>query len=63
MSAVEIWRLYRGRADCESRNKELIYDFALGTLARQNFPTREAALQWVMLTFNLMSLFRKALQR
>lgn len=62
LSAVEVWRLYRGRADCENRIKELKYDFALGTLARQNFWATEASLHAVMLAFNLMSLFRTALQ-
>jgi hypothetical protein len=61
--AVEVWRMYRGRADCENRIKELKYDFALGTLSRQNFWATEAALHWVMLAFNLMSLFRTAMQR
>ncbi len=28
LSAEIIWRIYRGRADCESRIKELKYDFA-----------------------------------
>lgn len=60
---VEVWRLYRGRADCENRIKELKYDFALGTLSRNNFWATEAALHWVMLAFNLMSLFRTAMQR
>lgn len=63
LPALEIWRIYRGRADCENRIKELKYDFALGTLSRQNFWATEAALHWVMLAFNLMSLFRTALQR
>lgn len=51
------------RADCENRIKELKYDFALGTLSRQNFWATEAAMHWVMLAFNLMSLFRTAMQR
>lgn len=63
LSPVEVWRLYRGRADCENRIKELKYDFALGTLSRNNFWATEAALHWVMLAFNLMSLFRTAMQR
>lgn len=25
---ADVWRLYRGRADCENRIKELKYDFA-----------------------------------
>lgn len=63
LPGVEVWRLYRGRADCENRIKELKYDFALGTLSRQNFWATEAAMHWVMLAFNLMSLFRTAMQR
>jgi hypothetical protein len=63
LSPLEVWRLYRGRADCENRIKELKYDFALGTLSRNNFWATEAALHWVMLAFNLMSLFRTAMQR
>ena len=30
--AVEIWRSYRGRADCENRIKELKNDFGLDSL-------------------------------
>ena len=63
LPAGDVWRLYRGRADCENRIKELKYDFALGTLSRRNFWPTEVALHWVMLAFNLMSLFRAAMQR
>ena len=85
LPGVEVWRLYRGRADCDqpvgrrtaagwsreagcvkaaqNRIKGLKYDFALGTLSRQNFWATEAAMHWVMLAFNLMSLFRTAMQR
>lgn len=63
LPAHELWRLYRGRADCENRIKELKYDFALGTLVRKSFWATEAALHWVMLSYNLMSLFRLAMQR
>lgn len=59
----ELWRLYRGRADCENRIKELKYDFALGSLVRKSFWATQAALHWVMLAYNLMSLFRLGLQR
>ena len=44
LSPLQVWRLYRGRADCENRIKELKYDFALGTLSRNNFWATEAAL-------------------
>lgn len=62
LPALQVWRAYRGRADCENRIKELKYDFALGTLARANFWATEAAMHFVMLSFNLMSLFRAAMQ-
>jgi hypothetical protein len=29
LAAIEIWRLYRGRADCENRINELKYEFGL----------------------------------
>lgn len=49
LPALQIWRMYRGWAECENRTKELDYDFA-------------AALHTVMQqAFNLMSLFRQVL--
>lgn len=63
LPALEIWRIYRGRADCENRIKELKYDFALGTLSRKGFWATEAALNFVMLSYNLMSLFRLVMQK
>lgn len=61
LPASQVWRTYRGRADCENRIKELKYDFALDKLVLQDFWATEAAMQTVMLAFNLMSLFRQAL--
>lgn len=60
---VQLWRLHRGRADCENRIKDLKYDFAPSTLVRQSFWATEAALHWVMLPFNVMCLFRSPMQR
>lgn len=61
LPSLQIWRLYRGRADCENRIKELKYDFAAGSLNLREFWATEAALHTVMMAFNLMSLFRQAL--
>lgn len=61
LAALQVWRLYRGRADCENRIKELKYDFAAGSLNLRDFWATEAALHIVMLAFNLMSLFKQAL--
>ena len=60
---VEVWRTYRGRADCENRIKELKADFGLDAFNMRNFWATEAALGFAMLAYNLMSLFRQAVLR
>jgi hypothetical protein len=61
--AVEVWRLYRGRADCENRIKELKADFGLDSFVLRDFWATEAALSVAMLSYNLMSVFRHAVLR
>ena len=63
LPAIEIWRLYRGRADCENRIKELKYDFGQDSFVMRDFWATEAALSVVMLAYNLMSVFRQAVIR
>jgi len=46
--ALEVWRLYRGRADCENRIKELKADFGLGSFVLRDFWATEAALAVLM---------------
>jgi hypothetical protein len=60
VSALEVWRTYRGRADCENRIKELKYDFGADSFCLRDFWATEAALNTVMIGYNLMSLFRQA---
>jgi Transposase DDE domain group 1 len=60
---AEVWRTYRGRADCENRIKELKADFGLDAFNLQDFWATEAALGFAMLAYNLMSLFRQAVMR
>lgn len=60
---VEVWRSYRGRADCENRIKELKADFGLDSFALNDFWATEAALGFAMLAYNLVSLFRQAVMR
>jgi hypothetical protein len=60
---VEVWRTYRGRADCENRIKELKADFGLDAFNLKDFWATEAALGFAMLAYNLMSLFRQAVMR
>jgi Transposase DDE domain group 1 len=61
LPAEVIWRTYRGRVDCENRAKELKYDFAADSFNMNNFWATEAALNTVMLSYNLMSLLRQVL--
>ncbi|WP_370870927.1 transposase, partial [Hydrogenophaga sp.] len=48
------------RANCENRIKELKYDFAADNFNMKDFWATEAALNTVMLAYNLMSLFRQS---
>lgn len=57
----EVWRTYRGRADCENRIKELKYDFAADSFCLNDFWATEACLNVVMLAYNVMSVFRQAM--
>ena len=63
LSALEVWRTYRGRADCENRIKELKADFGLESFNLRDFWATEAALTATMLAYNLMSLFRQSIMR
>lgn len=63
LPAAELWRLYRGRADCENRIKELKYDFGGESFNLKDFWATEAVLLTVMMAYNLMSLFRQGVLR
>lgn len=58
---VEVWRLYRGRADSENRIGELKYDFGMSGFCLDSFYGTEAAFRSVLMAYNLMSVFRQAL--
>lgn len=59
LSAAEVWRLYRGRANAENHIKELKYDFGFDSFNLKGFYATEAALTFAMIAYNLMSLFRQ----
>jgi hypothetical protein len=63
LPATEVWNLYRGRADCENRIKELKADFGLDSFVLRDFWATEAALSVSMLAYNLMSVFRHTVMR
>lgn len=59
-SAHLVWKMYNGRADCENRIKELKADFGFDSFNMQDFAATEAALNFVVIAYNIMSLFKQA---
>ena len=56
---AEVWRLYRGRANCENRIKELKYDYSLDKLNQESFQGTEASLRLMAMAYNFLSLFKQ----
>lgn len=54
----QIWNIYNSRADCENRIKELKQDFGLENFCMQDFWATEASFRFIMVAYNLISLFR-----
>ena len=54
----QIWNIYNTRADCENRIKELKQDFGLDNFCLKDFWATEASFRFIMVAYNLMSLFR-----
>ena len=61
LSAADIWRLYRGRANCENRIKELKYDYGLDKMNQSGFDGTEATLLLMTIAYNFMSLFKQVI--
>jgi len=61
LPAKAVWDLYRNRAEAENRIKELKEDFGADSFNVEDFFATEAALNFVMMGYNLMSLFRQAI--
>ncbi len=61
LPAIQVWNLYKDRAEAENRIKELKYDFGFDSFNLHSFYGTEAALNMVMLAYNLMSLFRQSI--
>lgn len=58
LPADTIWNTYKDRGDAENRIKELKYDFGLDSFCMNKFWATEAAFRFIMVAYNLMSLFR-----
>lgn len=61
LPAEQVWNIYKQRADAENRIKELKYDFGFDSFNTKDFYATEASLNFVMIAYNLMSLFRQAI--
>ena len=59
LPATEIWEQYKRRGDAENRIKELKEDFGVEGFCLDSFCATEAAMRFVMVAYNLMSLFRQ----
>jgi len=59
LPAEMVWQSYRMRAEAENRIKELKYDFGSDSFNQQSFYATEAALNFVMMAYNIISLFRQ----
>jgi len=58
-SAVRVHQSYNQRADSENRIKELKYDYGIDGFALHSFGAMEAAFRFIMIAYNIMSLFRQ----
>jgi hypothetical protein len=63
LPAVEIWEQYKRRGDSENRIKELKEDFGVQGFCMDSFCATEVAMRFVMIAYNLMSLFRQLTHR
>ena len=59
LSAVDVWRFYNGRAECENRIKELKEDFGAGGFCLQSCYGTEAVFRLICCLYNLMAEFRR----
>ena len=59
LSPADIWRLYRQRANCENRIKELKYDYGLDKMNQASFDGTEASLMLMTIAYNFLSLFKQ----
>jgi hypothetical protein len=58
LPAKHVWAQYKERGDAENRIQELKYDFALEGFNMKEFYATEAAMRFVTVAYNLMSLYK-----
>lgn len=62
-SMIEVHRKYNQRGDAENRIKELKYDYAIDAFAMKSFAATDAAFRFVLLAYNLMTIFKQAIMQ
>jgi hypothetical protein len=58
LPSKQIWEQYKERADAENRIQELKYDFGLEGFNMKEFFATEAAMRFITVAYNLMSLYK-----
>jgi hypothetical protein len=61
--SAEVWKIYKGRSDSENRIKEIKYDFGVDSFNMREFYATDAALNFIIMGYNIMSLFRQTVIR
>ena len=59
LPAIDVWRFYNGRADCENRLKELKDDFGASGFCLNSFYGTEATFRLVCCLYNLIADFKR----
>ena len=59
LPAIDVWRFYNGRADCENRLKELKDDFGASGFCLNAFYGTEAAFRLICCLYNLLADFKR----
>ena len=63
LATIEIWEQYKRRSDSENRIKELKEDLGVEGFCVDSFSATEVAMRFVMVAYNLMSLYRQVTHR
>ncbi len=58
LPAIEVWRFYNGRSDCENRLKELKHDYGADGFCLRTFEGTEAVFRLICALYNLVAAFK-----
>lgn len=58
LPAIEVWRFYNGRADCENRLKELKHDYGADGFCLNTFEGTDAVFRLILAFYNLLAAFK-----